>query len=61
LCFQVHISDKYNVLFRGTFDAGGAKKQAIRYETLFSPSKVAGGEELVKEVMMEFRPAEAKK
>ena len=61
LCFQVHISDKYNVLFRGTFVAGGAKKQEIRYETLFSPSKVAGGEDLVKEVMMEFRPAEAKK
>jgi hypothetical protein len=59
--FQVNLSEKYNVLFRGTFVAGGAKRQEITYETLFSPKNVPpGGEDLVKVVMMEYQPAEAK-
>jgi hypothetical protein len=58
--FQINLSEKFNVLFRGTFVAGGDKPQKINHETLFQPSKVEGAETIVTGVTMEFLPAGAK-
>jgi hypothetical protein len=58
--FQINLSEKYNTLFRGTFVAGGDKPLKMKHETLFLPDKIAGAEELVTGVTMEFLPTGAK-
>jgi hypothetical protein len=43
-CFQVHITEKYNVLFRDTFTMGGAAIQEVKLGTLY-PRQASGGRE----------------
>ena len=57
-CFQVHIAEKHNVLYRGMVDAG-TKAQDVNIEILHA-GKPAGAEELVKDVIVQYVPAEAK-
>ena len=58
-CFQVHIVDKYNVLFRGTVDAGQTA-QEVKTEELFSPDKPGASHEIVKDVFVQYLPAAVK-
>jgi hypothetical protein len=58
--FQVNLSEKYNVLFRGTFVAGSDKPLKINHETLFTPDKPEGAEALITGVTMEFQPTGVK-
>lgn len=58
-CFQVHITDKYNVLYRGPITLGqGANEAPI--EVLYSPSKPAGGTDYVRDVTARYVPAGSK-
>jgi len=57
-CFQVHIVEKYNVLYRGMVDAG-TKAQDVKIEILHA-GKPAGAEELVKDVIVQYVPAAVK-
>ena len=54
-CFQVHITEKENVLFRGTFEAGQAAQQ-VKMDTFFSAGKPTK-EELIKDVQVQYVPA----
>jgi len=55
-CFQVHITDKYNVLFRGPLDAGQSA-QEVKIEVLYSPGKPVGSEDMVRDVQVHYVPA----
>lgn len=52
---QVHISDKYNVLYTGRLSIGGASNEAT-LEKLYSPSKPPGGTEFVRDVRARYAP-----
>ncbi len=58
-CFQVHIVDKYNVLFRGAVDVGQAA-QEVKIEELYSPNKPGASHEIVRDVYVQYVPAEGK-
>lgn len=58
-CFQVHIVDKYNILFRGTVDVG-PKAQDVKIDVLYSPGKPPGSEDIVRDVQVHYLPAGAK-
>jgi hypothetical protein len=58
-CFQVHIVDKYNVLYRGTVNAGQSA-QDVKIEVLYSPGKPPGDENIVKDVHVQYVPATVK-
>jgi hypothetical protein len=54
-CFQVHIIDKYNILFRGTITVGSSA-QNPKIEVLYSPSKPVGSEDLIRDVDVHYVP-----
>lgn len=54
-CFQVHITEKENVLFRGTFEAGESNQQ-VKMGTFFSAGQPTK-EELIKDVQVQYVPA----
>jgi hypothetical protein len=56
---QVHISDKYNVLYTGTLTLGGAPNEAA-LDTLYSPAKPPGAAEFVRDVRARYVPGPAK-
>ena len=58
-CFQVHIVDKHNVLYRGTVNAGQSA-QEVKIEVLYSPGKPPGDENIVRDVYVKYVPAAAK-
>jgi hypothetical protein len=58
-CFQVHIVDKYNVLYRGTVNAGQSA-QDVKIEVLYSPGKPPGDENVVRDVHVQYVPAPVK-
>jgi hypothetical protein len=60
-CMQVHIAEKWNILYRGTFTAGSAKQEDLKFETL-QTGKPSGSssEELVKIISMTYYPPKAK-
>ncbi|PWU05068.1 MAG: hypothetical protein C5B51_15405 [Terriglobia bacterium] len=53
--FQVHIIDKYNILFRGTITVGHAADEA-NLEVFYSPAKPAGASDLVRDVQLRYVP-----
>lgn len=55
-CFQVHIVDKYNILFRGMVDVG-QKAQEVKIDVLYSPGKPPGAEDIVRDVQVNYMPA----
>ena len=57
--FQVHISDKYNVLYTGRLSIGAASNEAT-LEMLYSPSKPPGGTDFVRDVRARYVPGPAK-
>jgi len=58
-CFQVHMVDKYNVLYRGTVNAGQSAQQ-VEIAVLYSPGKPPADENLVRDVYVQYTPAVAK-
>lgn len=58
-CFQVHIAEKYNVLYRGTFTAGQSA-QDVKMEVLYSAGKPPGDENIVRDVHVQYVPATVK-
>jgi len=54
--FQVHITEKYNVLYTGKLTAGPSP-QDITLEVLYSSAKPAGVTEFVREVQARYVPA----
>ncbi len=52
---QVHITDKYNLLYRGTFVAGDAPGE-VALEQLYSNGKPPGGTDFVREVRVRYVP-----
>jgi hypothetical protein len=52
---QVHISDKYNVLYTGRLSIGAASNEAT-LDILYSPSKAPGGTEFVRDVRARYVP-----
>jgi hypothetical protein len=56
---QVHISDKYNVLYTGKLSIGDAANEAT-LEILYSPSKPPGGTEFVRDVRAQYVPGPPK-
>ena len=52
---QVHISDKYNVLYTGRLSIGDAPNEAA-LTVLYSPSKPPGGTEFVRDVRARYVP-----
>lgn len=56
---QVHIIDKYNILYRGTLNVGDTPSE-VTLETLYSPGKPPGGTEFVRDVRARYAPATAK-
>jgi len=57
-CFQVHITEKYNILYRGMVDAG-TSAQDVKIEVLHA-NKPVGAEELVKDVIVQYVPTAAR-
>ncbi len=53
---QVHITDKFNILYRGTFVAGDAPAE-VALEQLYSNGKPPGGTDFVREVRVRYVPA----
>jgi len=53
--FQVHVIDRYNILFRGPLSIGRKANEAA-LETLYSPSKPAGANDQVRDVQVRFVP-----
>jgi len=58
-CFQVHIVDKYNVMFRGTVNASQSAEE-VKIETLFSPGKPPGDADIIRDVNVQYVPAAVK-
>jgi hypothetical protein len=56
---QVHISEKFNVLYTGRLSIGAAANEAT-LEILYSPSKPPGGTEFVRDVRARYLPGPAK-
>ena len=56
---QVHISERYNVLYTGTLSIGAAANEAT-LEILYSPSKPPGGTEFVRDVRARYVPGPSK-
>ena len=56
LKLQVHISDKYNVLYTGRLSIGEASNEAA-LEILYSPSKPPGATEFVRDVRARYVPS----
>jgi hypothetical protein len=56
---QVHISDKYNVLYTGRLSIGAASNEAT-LDILYSPSKAPGGTEFVRDVRARYVPGPLK-
>lgn len=54
-CFQVHVIDKYNILFRGTLSVGQSAQQP-KIEVLYSPGKPAGSADIVRDVEVRYVP-----
>jgi hypothetical protein len=52
--FQVHITDDYNVLYRGSFTLGGPDAD-VKLETLVGPGKMASTEQFVRDVEVRYR------
>ncbi len=53
--FQVHIIDRYNILYRGTIPVGREARNA-KLETYYSPAKPAGANDLVRNVQLRYVP-----
>ena len=53
---QVHITDTYNILYRGPLVVGEAASE-VTLETLYSPGKPPGGTEFVRDVRVRYAPA----
>jgi len=53
---QVHITDNYNILYRGTLVVSDAASE-VTLETLYSPSKPPGGTDFVRDVRAHYTPA----
>jgi hypothetical protein len=53
---QVHITDAYNILYRGTLVVGDASSE-VALDTLYSPSKPPGGTDFVRDVRAHYTPA----
>ena len=56
---QVHISEKYNVLYTGKLSIGAAANDAT-LEILYSPSRPPGGTEFVRDVRARYVPGPVK-
>jgi hypothetical protein len=54
-CFQVHVVDKYNILFRGMVSVGPSAQQP-KIEVLYSPGKPPGGADIVRDVEVRYVP-----
>lgn len=52
--FQVHITENYNVLYRGTFTIGGPDTD-VTLETLVGPGKATSTEQFVRDVVVRYR------
>lgn len=52
--FQVHITETYNVLYRGTFTIGGPDAD-VKLETLVGPGKATSNEQFVRDVVVRYR------
>ena len=53
---QVHITDNYNILYRGTLVVSDMPSE-VTLETLFSPSKPPGGTDFVRDVRVHYTPS----
>lgn len=56
---QVHITDTYNILYRGTLIVGDTPSEVV-LETLYAPGKPPGGTEFVQNVRARYVPAAAR-
>lgn len=54
--FQVHLAEKYNVRFRGTFNAGNVEED-VKIEVLFSPGKPPADDNIIRDVYVKYTPA----
>jgi len=54
--FQVHITEKYNVLYTGKLNAG-ASRQDLTLEVLYSSARPAGVTDFVRDVQARYIPA----
>lgn len=52
---QVHITDSYNILYRGPLDVGDTASE-VTLETLYSNGKPPGGTDFVREVRVRYVP-----
>ncbi len=57
--FQVHITDTYNVLYRGRIDTTQAAGD-VALDTLYSSGKPAGAPEFVRDLQVRYVPASQK-
>jgi len=53
--FQVHLAEKYNVRFRGTFNAGESAED-VKIEVLYSPGKPPADDNIVRDVYVKYAP-----
>jgi hypothetical protein len=54
--FQVHVTDQYNVLYRGQVTVGGPGGE-VKLETAFGPGKLDSTEQFVRDVEVRYLPA----
>jgi hypothetical protein len=54
--FQVHVSEEYNILYRGQFVVGGPGGD-IKLETVYGPGKLDTTEQFVRDVEVRYVPA----
>ncbi len=54
-CMQIHLHDNYNILFKGRIRLGDKPAEAGA-EVFYSPGKLAGAENLLKDVRAQFTP-----
>lgn len=55
--FQVHVSEEYNVLYRGQFTVGGQKSD-VKLETVYGPGKLDSTEQFIRDVEVRYLPAQ---
>ena len=51
--FQVHISEKYNILYRGQFTTGGPDAE-VTLETVYGPGKLESTDQFVRDVEVRY-------
>lgn len=53
--FQVHVTETYNVLYRGEVTVGGPRSD-VKLETVFGPGKLDTAEQFVRDVEVRYLP-----